>query len=167
LKLREDGMVSNLGISQDARTRSVQALRVLLADEYVLYTKTRTCHWDVVGGDFSQLHELFEEQYEELNKVIDAVAERSRMLGSTTQASLSGLLGITRLEEEASGEQRAASEMIWLLLQDHEALVSHLRADIQELDAQGEDFGTVDFLIGVMKEHEKQAWMLRAHLQEK
>ena len=57
--------------------------------------------------------------------------------------------------------------MIWLLLQDHEALVSHLRADIQELDAQGEDFGTVDFLIGVMKEHEKHAWMLRAHLQEK
>ena len=31
-----------------------------LADEYVLYTKTRNYHWNVTGPQFNDLHKFFE-----------------------------------------------------------------------------------------------------------
>jgi starvation-inducible DNA-binding protein len=41
-----------------------------LADEYVLYTKTRNYHWHVVGPQFNDLHKFFQEQYEVLNDIV-------------------------------------------------------------------------------------------------
>jgi starvation-inducible DNA-binding protein len=48
-----------------------------LADEYVLYTKTRNYHWHVVGPQFNDLHKFFQEQYEVLNDIVGEVAERA------------------------------------------------------------------------------------------
>jgi len=53
----------------------------LLADEHILYVKTRKYHWNVVGELFHSLHNLFEEQYTILADRIDAIAERIRALG--------------------------------------------------------------------------------------
>ena len=59
----------------------VEILNTLLSDEYVLYTKTRNYHWNVVGPRFNDLHKFFEAQYETLNEIVDAVAERTRAVG--------------------------------------------------------------------------------------
>ena len=48
-----------LGIS-DANIRTVtDILNTLLADEHVLYVKTRNYHWNVVGPSFIEYHEFF------------------------------------------------------------------------------------------------------------
>jgi starvation-inducible DNA-binding protein len=71
-------MHPNIGLLDEQREGVVAILNTLLADEYLLYTKTRNYHWNVVGPQFNDLHKFFEAQYNELNKIVDDVAERSR-----------------------------------------------------------------------------------------
>ena len=42
-------MEMNIGISPDNAKNIVDILNRLLADEYILYTKTRNYHWNVTG----------------------------------------------------------------------------------------------------------------------
>ena len=81
-------MAPNIGIADDRRDGVLRLLTALLADEYVLYTKTRNYHWNVVGPQFNDLHKFFETQYEALDEVIDDVAERARALGGRAVATL-------------------------------------------------------------------------------
>jgi starvation-inducible DNA-binding protein len=74
-------MHPNIGLLDEQREGAVAILNTLLADEYLLYTKTRNYHWNVVGPQFNDLHKFFEAQYNELNEIVDDVAERSRALG--------------------------------------------------------------------------------------
>jgi len=155
-------MKVNIGLSDKARDGVVKTLNTLLADEFVLYAKTRGFHWNVTGPHFSELHKLFETQYDELAETIDEVAERSRALGGLATGSLKGFLADARIAE-ASAAKRSAKQMLGALLEDHEAVVRSLRKDIEAVSALGDE-GTTDFLTGLMEQHEKTAWMLRAHL---
>ena len=47
------------------------------------------------------------------------------------------------------------------LLVAHEVLIRYLRIDLVTLAQLGDD-GTLDFLTGLMEQHEKMAWMLRS-----
>jgi starvation-inducible DNA-binding protein len=156
-------MKPNIGIADSGRAGIVSILTALVADEYVLYTKTRNYHWNVVGPRFSDLHKFFESQYEALDDIIDEVAERSRTLGGAAIGTLAEFSQHTRLKEEP-GRQPEAQQMIANLLADHEAVIRTLRADLATAMDKHGDAGTSDFLTGVMEKHEKMAWMLRAFL---
>ena len=71
-------MTLSIGISESNRDSTVKILNAVLADEYVLYTKTRNYHWNVVGSDFGELHKFFEDQYEKIEDFMDDTAERAR-----------------------------------------------------------------------------------------
>jgi starvation-inducible DNA-binding protein len=151
-----------IGISEDQRLRVVEVLNTTLSDEFVLYTTTRNFHWNVVGPQFSELHRFFDEQYQELNTIVDDVAERARSLGGRALGSLSEFLRHARLKEHQDVPEPGA--MIAALLEDHETLVQALRRDLKMCAEEYEDQGTSDFLTGLMEHHEKMAWMLRAFL---
>ncbi len=157
-------MKPNIGMADGDRQAVVQILNTLLADEYVLYTKTRNYHWNVVGPQFNDLHRFFESLYTPLNDVIDEVAERARALGGRASGSLAEFTKATRLTEDP-GAAPSPREMLAALLADHEAIITTLRADIDTVTEEHRDAGTGDFLIGLLVQHEKTAWMLRAHLQ--
>ncbi|MGH7390758.1 MAG: Dps family protein [Candidatus Rokuibacteriota bacterium] len=156
-------MTPKIGIADDHRTAVVGILNALLADEFVLYTKTRNYHWNVVSPQFSELHKLFETQYEQLDEVIDEVAERARALDGRAFGTLAEYAQHSRLKERP-GEAPPAREMIADLLGDHETVIRQLRKDADTVVEKHGDAGTNDFLVGLMEEHEKTAWMLRAHL---
>ncbi len=151
---------TNIGIQDSDRKSVVNILNALLADEYVLYTKTRNYHWNVTGPQFNDLHKFFQAQYEELDASIDEIAERTRALGEKSVATLAEFMKIARLRENP-GDYPSAQAMLANLLADHEAVIRTLRADAEEA-AKHNDMGTNDFLIGLMEKHEKMAWMLRA-----
>ena len=154
-------MNPNLGINDKDRTAAVKIMNTLLADEYVLYTKTRNYHWNVVGPQFNDLHKFFEAQYEALDDTVDEVAERACQLGGHAVATLGEFAEESRLKEHP-GQSPSAEEMLENLLADHEAIVRTLRGDLAaSLDKFG-DAGTSDFLTGLMEKHEKMAWMLRS-----
>jgi len=110
-KGRENDMTLNIGISESNRDSIVKILNAVLADEYVLYTKTRNYHWNVVGPQFNDLHKFFEAQYETLNEVVDDVAERARSLGGKAFGTLAEFAQHTRLKEQP-GKQPPALTMV-------------------------------------------------------
>jgi starvation-inducible DNA-binding protein len=156
-------MKPNIGLTDANRSGVVKLLAPLLADEYVLYTKTRNYHWNVVGPQFNDLHKFFEAQYEELDDFVDDVAERIRQLGAKSPATLAEFVKTARLDEHP-GQYPDAKRMLAALLADHEAVIQALRGDIATAMDKFGDAGTSDFFTGLMEKHEKMAWMLRAFL---
>jgi starvation-inducible DNA-binding protein len=159
-------MSFDIGLSEEQREGVVTILNTLLADEYLLYTKTRHYHWNVVGPHFHDLHKFFEAQYTALNTIVDDVAERARALGGNALGTLTEFLQHSRLQEQV-GHYPDEQTMIALLLRDHETIIRHLRVDLETCAEQHGDIGTNDFLTGLLGQHEKMAWMLRACLDGK
>jgi starvation-inducible DNA-binding protein len=156
-------MKTNIGISAKNLQAVTQELSKMLADEFVLYTKTRNAHWNVEGTDFHSMHVFFEQQYNELDETMDSVAERIRQLGHYAPATLQSFLQLTHLTEKL-GEKNDSLGFIKELVMDHEAIIVNLRENIKRFADEYGDAGTSDFITGLMEEHEKMAWMLRAHL---
>ena len=154
----------NIGIEDKNSAQVVKILSRVLADEYVLYTKTRGYHWNVTGMQFVELHKFFESQYTALEEVIDEVAERARTVGGRALGSLQEMLDQKTLEEDTTKGSDAA-HMVRSLLADHEHIIKKLRKDLKACDEKYNDMGTSDYLTGLMEAHEKMAWMLRSHLE--
>ena len=149
----------NIGLDSDVRHSIVEILNNSLANEAMLSLKTRNAHWNVSGAGFFELHLLFESQYEQLNKICDEIAERTRMLGGITIGSLQEFIQYSRLNEYAGTLPDVLS-----LLADHEASIRFLREDARKCTEEYEDEGTFELLVGVMRLHEKMAWMLRSNI---
>ena len=156
-------MKPNIGLIVKNSQAVTDELLKLLADEYVLYTKTRNAHWNVEGPDFHEKHKFFESQYEQLDDIIDNVAERIRAIGHYAPASLRSFLSLTRLTEN-DHEKNDSLGHIKELLEDHESIIITLRENINRFAEEYHDLGTSDFITGLMEDHEKMAWFLRAHI---
>ena len=150
----------NIGLDSDVRHSVVEILNTTLANEAVLTVKTRNAHWNVSGAGFFELYILFDSQYEQLNDISDEIAERVRMLGGIAIGSLQEFLNTTRVEE-----QPGVVPDILRLVADHEACIRFLREDARKCTEEYEDEGTFELLVGVMRLHEKMAWMLRTYIE--
>ena len=149
----------NIGLDNNARASTVDALKGVLADTYVLYLKTHGFHWNVVGPQFQTLHTLFEEQYREMWAALDELAERIRALGANAPASGAAFAELSALEETADAP--TASDMVKTLLEDHETLIRRARTALENADNAG-DAASEDLLTQRIQIHEKTAWMLRS-----
>ena len=156
-------MKTQIGIKPENSVQVADALNKLLSDEHVLYIKTRNAHWNVEGSDFASVHKFFEAQYDELEGIIDQVAERIRAIGHYAEGTMGDYLNLTHLNEK-SGEGNTSLEYIKELLSDHESVIITLRENITRFSDEFQDLGSSDFITGLMETHEKMAWMLRAHL---
>lgn len=138
-------------------------LQKLLASSYALYLKTQNYHWNVKGMHFISFHLLFQKQYEELQEVIDEMAERIRALGFLVEASFSAFSRLSLLDEVR--KSHSAQEMVHFLLEDHETLIAFIRKQLPFIE-KIEDGATADFLNKRLISHEKTAWMLRSTLSD-
>ncbi len=157
-------MKPNIGIIDENLKNVSDKLNTLLADEFLLYTKTRNAHWNVEGSDFMDKHKFFENQFEELAVIMDAVAERIRSLGHYALGTLADYLKVTQLTEKSPRENNSSLEYIADLLKDHESICVFLRALVAYFDDDCKDMGSSDFVTGLLQQHEKMAWFLRSHL---
>ncbi len=156
-------MKTEIGLTEENRQSITNELSKILADESVLCLKTKNAHWNIEGVDFYEKHLLFESQFKHLDILIDSVAERIRSIGHYAPASLKDFLRLTHLSEE-SREKNDSNGFMKELLQDHESVIINLRGNIETFSLSNTDFGTIDFITGIMETHEKMAWFLRSHL---
>lgn len=156
-------MEPKIGIKAEHLAKVAHELEKILADEFILYTKTRNAHWNVEGPDFHSQHKFFESQYEELDEIMDDVAERIRSIGHYAPATLQEFLKLTHLSEQKRAKNDSQGFISELLI-DHESIVMRLRENVNRFANEWNDAGTSDFITGLMETHEKMAWMLRAHL---
>jgi starvation-inducible DNA-binding protein len=149
----------DIGISQDAREKIADGLKVLLADSYTLYLQTHNFHWNVTGPQFRELHLMFEEQYTELSTAVDLIAERIRALGIYAPGTYKAFAKLSNIEPVE--KVPSADDMLVTLTKNHEQVVRTCREVLQV--AQGsQDESTASLVSDRMQLHEKTAWMLRA-----
>ncbi|SUX48939.1 MULTISPECIES: Dps family protein [Chryseobacterium] len=156
-------METKIGIKNENRVAVAEILSKLLADEFVVYTKTRNAHWNVEGPDFHSMHLFFESQYQQLADLMDGVAERIRTIGHYAPATLKDFLKLTHLTEY-SERKNDSQGFIKDLLADHDSIVEFIRGSINTIDDKYKDAGTSDYITSFIEIHEKMAWMLRSHL---
>jgi len=144
------------------RGEVVEALSRLLADSYTLYLKTHNYHWNVTGPMFNTLHTLFETEYTELALAVDEIAERVRTLGAPAPGSYAEFARLTRVKEGQPGTK--ALDMVRDLGADQTILADAARAVVEAAEAAG-DQASADLGVRRIDVHEKNAWMLRSHLE--
>lgn len=154
-------MKTNIGITKENRQKSTDILAKLLADEFILYTKTLRAHWNLEGHDFHTKHLFFEQHYNDIKRFTDSVAERIRKLGNYAPATLKEFLDLTHLSEKYEGNN-TSHDYTAALLEDHDTIIQYIRENLTKVEEDLKDAGTADFLNGLMQEHEEMAWMLRA-----
>lgn len=164
LKYRKEDFImsqTNSVPSPENRQSLADGLSRALADSYTLYLKTQNFHWNVEGANFQALHNMFEEQYKDLAEAVDDIAERIRTLGHYAPASYSDFAKLASVKEQTGHPK--AMDMVRELAEDQETLGGTLRTVIQTA-RDADDPATEDLMIGRLDVHEKNAWMLRAHL---
>lgn len=154
----------NIGISKKNCHEIAKLLNHLLANEYVLYTKTWKFHWNIKGKHFGALHAFLDSQRKQLGDIVDEVAERVRVFDIDAIGTLTEFIEKTELSEHP-GKNPDDLTMLKLLLTDHEEIIKKLRQDSDFVLEKLGDAGTNNFLCDLLEEHEKMTWMLRAHLE--
>jgi len=140
----------------------VDSLSTLLATSYTLYLKTHNYHWNVTGPMFTTLHTMFEVQYTELALAVDEIAERIRSLGAFAPGSYTAFAAASTVHEENGLPD--AKTMIRNLVADQTAVSDVARTVIEAAEAI-RDQASADLATRRLQVHEKNAWMLRSHLE--
>lgn len=156
-------MQPNVGIDHSAAEKISDNLAQFLKDSYALMLKSHNYHWNVTGHHFQQLHNLFEEHYEDLFEAVDEIAELIRQLGFLVPGGLKDYAAASNVKDGKEGS--TWQEMVKDALADHEALVVNMRNWIQPAQEAGDEV-TVGLIVDRMGFHEKQAWFLRSLVQE-
>ncbi len=157
-------MKANSGLYDDARREVRQMLNHILADEFGLFTTTRDCRANVTGPDYQGLRQQLEVQCGQIGEWIDQVAERVRVIAVGASGTWAGLAKATRTLTDA-GTGLSAEHVIWELLSLHEEMIVQLFAAREACTERYQDADTADFLAGLMEQHQKIAWRLRAEFE--
>ena len=151
------------GLKPKERADVARELSKVLADSFAVYQKTHGYHWNVRGPEFFSLHKLLEQQYNEIWAALDDIAERIRALGHFAPGTYKRYVELSTITEET--DVPSAKEMIRQLVEGQEAVIRTARAAVRIAD-EIDDFPTADMLSTRMEVHEKNAWMLRAFLEQ-
>ncbi len=135
------------------------ALTDVLADTYRLTFKTHAYHWNVEGPLFYSVHNLTEEQYEDMFAAADELAERIRAIGKLAPSRMAEIMQASVIED--ASDDLSAGDMCKDLAKDHERVAHRLHA-LVKVAGDHNDPVTEDLATERSAFHEKAAWMLRA-----
>ncbi|PJB00562.1 MAG: DNA starvation/stationary phase protection protein [Ignavibacteriales bacterium CG_4_9_14_3_um_filter_30_11] len=149
-------------INDESKLKIAERLKPILADQFVLYTKTRNYHWNVIGDMFFTLHIKFEELYNELALDVDETAERIRTYGSNAPGTMSEFLKLSSLKEETAGKYPNQLEMAKNIANDYDLLASRINEIGLKLQKEFGDEITAGKLYSIAERYEKHVWMLKS-----
>ena len=145
-----------LGFTAMETAEIVIALKKLMANYQVYYHKMRNKHWNIEGSEFFELHEEFENEYNDAKKNIDLIAERIRVFGVMPDMTLREVLKVSQIHE--SKDKMTSFEMVKEVLHDYETL-HELMLDAINAALETGDIGTENLIADFVLDLEKRHWM--------
>ncbi len=140
-------------------------LNHLLADEYILFTKTLNYHWNITGPRFHSIHTFLEDRYKDSIKIMDTIAERVRILDERPISTMSSIVKTSKIHE-VNGSAYSSNEMLADLFETQLEIQSSIKEFLSSNTILMEkDPVSEDLLIGLTKKHEEVSWMLKSYLQ--
>lgn len=155
-----DAASSAFLIAPEGRQKVGELLRLLLADFFTLYLKTKNFHWHMTGPHFREYHLLLDEQATELFDATDAIAERARKIGEITLRSVGDVSRYQRLSDSNTTDA-SASTMLRCLRDDNVSLANSMRQTHEACETAG-DLATASLLENWIDEAERRSWFLSA-----
>jgi starvation-inducible DNA-binding protein len=134
------------------------SLRLLLADVFVLYLKTKNFHWHMTGSHFRDYHLLLDEHADQIFAMTDAIAERARKTGGSTLRSVSDIARHQRLKDN-NDEGIPPKQMMQELCADNLQFMRFLRATHEVCDRH-DDMATASLIEGWIDQTERRTWFL-------
>lgn len=150
------------------------------ANLFLLFHKTWVFHWNVVGSDFYQLHQLFGDQYGTMFEEIDRLSEHMRYMNVRPVGTLSRIVEVSTIAEGSNTNQVdemgqkivvpgkpvvKSDEMVKRLMADNLTFIELLAGLSEEAEAQGQ-YATANLSQDLMESHGKFVWMLRAFIEK-
>ena len=145
-------------LDESAAMSVSDALKIILANSYAIYLKTKNFHWHVSGPYFRDYHLLLDEQAAEILAVTDAIAERARKTGNTTIRSIGDIARHQTITDN-DAEFVTPQDMLSELRADNLHLVESLRSAKDIADA-AKDNATSGLIDVWTDEAERRAWFL-------
>ena len=152
---------NSIGLEKTESKVLADQLNDLLANYSIFYQNVRGYHWNVRGEKFFELHQKFEELYNDLFVKIDEVAERILTLGSTPGHKNSEYLQISLITENDNVTD--GFQAVENILDSVKSLLLKQRA-ILKLSGDIGDEGTNALMSDYIREQEKMVWMYSAFL---
>jgi starvation-inducible DNA-binding protein len=149
---------SRTDFTRDAVVEISGALRLLLADAFTLYVKTKNFHWHITGRSFRDLHLMLDEHAGQILAMTDALAERSRKLGGSSLRSISDIARHQRLKDN-NGEDLSPAKMLLELQSDSVQLTRYLR-NTHDVCDRHRDVATSSLIENWIDEAERRTWFL-------
>ena len=139
------------------------SLKTLLATNFAYYLKAQGFHWNVEGPDFGELHDFFQNIYEDAYSAVDPVAEYIRYLDEYAPASFERFGELTQI----SGQTKIprARLMIEELLANNGQLLELLNDTFATAEQENQQ-GIANFIAERLDAHQKHGWMLRSFLKD-
>ncbi len=137
---------------------NIDSLNAVLGQTFRLYVQTHGYHWNVEGPAFRRLHQMFEDQYQNLWGALDEIAERIRTQGAYAPGTVADLMAKADREDAPA---QSAEEMVARLIAGHEALAATLRGAIGTAADAGDEV-SAGLLTDRLEWHEKELWMMKA-----
>ncbi|EIJ70428.1 MULTISPECIES: Dps family protein [Pasteurellaceae] len=138
-----------------------EALQARLQGLNELQLILKHAHWNVTGPQFIAVHEMLDEQVDEVRGFVDEIAERMAALGVAPNG-LSGNLVANRQTPEYPLGRASAQDHLRIIdkfytynIESHRVVLEHFG----EFDAMSEDL-----LVSQTRSLEKLQWFIRAHL---
>jgi starvation-inducible DNA-binding protein len=152
-----------IGLKDDVRQSSVDALNQLLADTMTIRDLYKKHHWQVVGPTFYQLHLLYDKHYEEQAELVDAIAERIQILGGIALAMAPDIAEATSIPRPPRDREEAPVQ-VSRLSEAHEIILRECHEFAKKAADLGDD-GTNDLIVSqVIRINEMQVWFLSEHV---
>ncbi len=145
-------------LAADAVVEIGEVLRVLLADVFSLYLKTKSFHWHMAGRSFRDYHLLLDEHAEQIFAMTDEIAERARKIGTSTLRSISDISRYARLKDN-SDVGVPPKEMLNELRGDNLQLAAWLRGT-HDICGRHNDVATASLIETWIDQSERRTWFL-------
>ena len=153
--------MSYLNMQDEKLIPVVVELNTLLANYHIYYQKLRNFHWNILGENFFELHNKFEELYSDARTKIDEIAERILTLEGTPLHTFSDYLTNSSIEEVKA--MSSGRDGVAVVSKNFSVLIQQERK-ILALAADADDEGTVSLMSDYISETEKTLWMLSSYL---
>jgi starvation-inducible DNA-binding protein len=147
----------------NTRHASIEMLNARLADSIDLALAIKQAHWNVKGPDFIAIHEFFDKLRNELDPLVDEMAERVAQLGGTALGTTQAVAKSTKLTAYPT-EIHTTTDHLHALIERFGDVGNAVRKNIDEADEAG-DADTADLFTGVSRKLDESLWFLESHIQ--
>ena len=145
-------------LSAEATRDVAAALRVILADVFALYLKTKNFHWHMSGPHFRDWHLMLDEQSDQIFAMTDVLAERGRKLGGLSIHSIGEIARLQRIKDNDALSVDPHG-MLAELREDNLQLTSAMR-EAHDVCDEHHDVATTSILEIFIDETERRTWFL-------